>query len=51
MEDISEYVNALEDEKKHSKIAGNPITEDTLLLIATNTMLSKESFPQANEIW
>ena len=41
----------LEDAQKRSKRAGNPITEETLLLIATNTMLSTERFPQADEIW
>ena len=51
MEVIPEYVNELEDAHKRSKIAGNPITEDTLLLIATNAMLLTECFPQADESW
>ena len=48
---IPEYVNALEDAQKRFKRAGNPIMEDTLLLIATNAMLSTERFPRADEIW
>ena len=40
MEGIPEYVKVLENAQKRSKRAGNPITEDTLLLIATNAMLS-----------
>ena len=43
--------NALEDVQKCSKRSGNPITEDTVLLITTNTMLLTESLPRANEIW
>ena len=50
-EGISEDVNTLEDAQKRSKRAGNPITEETLFLIATNTMLSTERFPQAYVIW
>ena len=45
MEGIPEYVNALEDAQKRSKIAGDPITEDTLFLISTNIMLLTERFP------
>ena len=44
-EGILEYVNALEDAQKLSKRSGNPITENTLLLIATNAMLSTDSSP------
>ena len=51
MKGIPEYINTLEDAQKRSKRAGNPITEDTLLLIATNTMISAERFPLADEIW
>ena len=51
MEGIPKDVNALEDAQKRSKRAGNPITEDTLLLIATNAMLSMERFYRADEIW
>ena len=51
MEGIPEYVNALEDVQKRSKRAGNPITEETLLIIATNTMILAERFSRADEIW
>ena len=51
MEGIPEYVNALKDAQKRCKRTGNSIMEDTLLLIATNAMLSTDSFPQADEIW
>ena len=51
MEGIPEYVNVLEDAQKCSNRAGNPIIEDTLLLIATNAMLLTERFPQADERW
>ena len=51
MEGTPKYLNALEGAQKCSKRAGNPITEDILLLIATNAMLSKERFPRADEIW
>ena len=40
MEAIPEYVNALKDAQKQSKRSGNPITADTLLPIATNSMMS-----------
>ena len=45
MEGIPDYINALEDSQKQSERAGNPITADTLLLIASNNMLSSERFP------
>ena len=45
MEGIPDYINALEDAKKRFKIVGNPITEDTFLLIATNYTLSTEHPP------
>ena len=51
MEGITNYINALEDVQKVSKRVGNPITEDTLLLIATNAMLSMECFLRTKEIW
>ena len=51
MEGIPEDFNAIEDAQKLSKRAGKPITEDNLLLSATNVMLSTERFPQVDEIW
>ena len=44
MEGIPEYVNAIEDAQKCSKRVGNPITEDTPLLIAKNSMLLTDIF-------
>ena len=51
MEGITEYINTLKDAQKQSKRAGNPITVDTLLLIATNTMILSECFPWSEKIW
>ena len=45
------YINALEDAQKQSKRVGNPITADTLLLIATTSMLLYEIFSRAEKIW
>ena len=50
MEGIPKYVNALKDVHKRSKRFGNPITKDTQVIIAINTMLSTECFPQVDEI-
>ena len=51
MEGILEYANALEDLQKRSKRAGNPMTENNLILIAINAMLSTERFLRADKIW
>ena len=51
MEGIPYYINVLEDSQNQSKWAVNTITSSTLLLIATNDMLSTECFPQDDEIW
>ena len=51
MEGIPEYINTLEDVQKKFKLSDNPITADTLLLIAPYAILLSESFPQAGEIW
>ena len=44
-EDIPDYINALENAQNKSNQAGNNVTASTLLLIATNTMISTEHFP------
>ena len=51
--DILEYINALEAAQKKSKCGtgNNPITDKTLLLIATNTMLKAGANPQTTEKW
>ena len=51
MEGIPTYINMLEDAQKQSNRAGNPITDPTLLLFASNAMLRTDQFPWANEIW
>ena len=51
MEGIPKYINTLEDAQRQPKRAGNPITADTLLLIAYNSMPSSERFPQEDKIW
>ena len=51
MEGISKYVNALEDYQKQSMRPEKTITADTLLLIATNSMLLTEHFPWSEENW
>ena len=51
MEVIPTYVNKLEDAQKQSNRAGNPITDTTLLLFASNAMLRTDRFPRSNEIW
>ena len=39
---IPEYINMLEDAQEKSEQANNPITDATLVIIATNAMLSTE---------
>uniref|UniRef100_A0A7S4JRA9 Uncharacterized protein n=1 Tax=Odontella aurita TaxID=265563 RepID=A0A7S4JRA9_9STRA len=50
-EGIPEYINALEDSQKRSARAGQPITEITLVMIASNAMLTTGQFPRANDDW
>lgn len=50
-EGILEYVNMLEDAQKRSRRARNPITDASLVVIATNVMLGSEQFPRANDNW
>ena len=51
MEGISTYINKLEDARKQSNRAGNPITDPTLLFFAVNAMFHTDCFPQVNKIW
>ena len=51
MEGVPTYINMLKDAQKQSNKAGNPITDPTFLLFASNTMLRTDRFPWANEIW
>ena len=50
MEGIPEYINKLEDSQKQSTLAGNPITDTTIILFASNAMLRTNRFPWENEI-
>ena len=49
MEGIPKYINKLEDAQKQSNWVGNPITDPTILLFASNAMLRTDHFPCANE--
>ena len=51
MEGILTYINKLEVAQKQSNREGNPITDPTLLLFASNAMLRTDRFSRANEIW
>ena len=50
---ILEYINALEAAKNKSKrgTGNNPITDETLLLIATNAMLNTGAHPRTTDKW
>ena len=50
---ILEYINALKATQKKSKCGtgNNLITDDTLLFIATNTMLNTGAHPQTTDKW
>ena len=52
-EGILEYINALEATQKKSKrrTGNNPITDATLLLIVTNTMLKTGAHPRTTDKW
>ena len=50
MECIPECINTLEYTQKQSKRAANPIMADTLILIASNTILFSERYPRSEEI-
>ena len=50
MEGIPKYFKKLEDAQKQSNRAGNPSTDPTLLLFASNTMLRTDRLLRANKI-
>ena len=50
-EGIPEYANKPEDAQAKAEWANNPITNTTLIIIATTPMLITEKFPRANEDW
>ena len=51
MEEITTYINNLEDSQKQSNREGNPIMDPTLLLFTADAMLRTDRFPRANNIW
>ena len=51
MEEITTYINNLEDSQKQSNREGNPIMDPTLLLFTANAMLRTDRFPRAKNIW
>ena len=51
VEGIPEYINMLEDAQRQSGQAGRTITDETILLFASTTMLTSERFPRANDDW
>ena len=51
VEGIPEYINMLEDAQRQAGRAGRTITDDTLLLFASTTMLTSKRFPRANDDW
>ena len=48
---IPEYINKLRDAQAKAKRENNLITNLTLVIIATNAMLSTEQFTRANKDW
>ena len=52
-EGILEYINTLEAAQKKSKHGtfNNPITDETLIAIATNTMIKTGAHPRTSEKW
>ena len=50
-EGIPEYINALEDSQKQAKQSNHPINNGTLVLIATNAMLTTKKPPCTNKKW
>ena len=50
-EGIPEYINILEDAQRQADRAERTIADETLLLFASNNMLTSERFPCANDDW
>ena len=48
---ISQYIRELEEAQKQAARAGMPITDATLVMIATKAMLATQRFPTTNEKW
>ena len=48
---IPEYINKLRDAQAKAKRENNMITNLTLVIIATNAMLSTEQLTRANKDW
>ena len=48
---IPEYINMLKDAQRQAGRAGRTITDKTLLLFASTSMLTSERFPRADDDW
>ena len=51
VEGIPEYINMLEDAQQQAGQAGRAISDNTLLLFASTTMLTSDRLPRANDAW
>ena len=51
VEGIPEYINMLEDAQRQAGRVGRTISDKTLLLLASTTMLISERFPRDNNAW
>ena len=51
VEGIPKYINMPEDAQRQAGQAGLTITDDTLLLLASTAMLTRERFPRVNNDW
>ena len=50
-ESISQYMQAIEEAQQKSARAGMPITDSTLVMIATKSMLATQRFQTTNYKW
>ena len=48
---IAQYIRALEEVQYQSTRAGMPITDTTLVMIATKAMLATQRFSTTNDKW
>ena len=51
VEGIPDNINMLEETQRQASRAGRTITDDTLLLFASTSMLNSERLPRANDHW
>ena len=48
---IDQYIQALEEAQQQAARVGMPITDATLVMIATKVMLATQRFPTTNDKW